>query len=338
MIEPLAPEISRRGIIDSYNRLINYLRISVTDRCNLRCIYCMPQGYRPKLPRENILRYEEILRIVKAGAGLGISKIRVTGGEPLVRKGIFNFLSLLNEINGISELSLTTNGVLLNENINKILSAGIKRINISLDTLQKRKFKKITGHDYYHQVWEGIIAAYESGMAPLKINTVILKGINDDELLDFAALSFFYPFHIRFIEHMPMGNSCIKSDLHLPNSVIKKQISKLGKMIPVKKKMSAGPARCFKFEGALGEVGFISPLSQSFCGDCNRLRLTANGQLRPCLLSDYQQNIAKEIRSGCSDKKLSEMIIQAIRYKPYSHDLIHDKTPKILSQMSSVGG
>ena len=214
-------KLSKSKLIDRYCRHLNYLRISITDRCNLRCIYCVPRDLMQKLPHKEILSYEEILRIVKIGVRLGISKVRITGGEPLVRKGVYDFLEELTEIDELVDVSLTTNGVLLKDNIEKIKSAGIKRINISLDSLTRQKYKKITGNDYFDQVWEGIELAHKTGFDPIKLNVVALYGLNDNELTDFANLSFSYPFHIRFIEYMPIGTVGIKIDRRLLTLEIK---------------------------------------------------------------------------------------------------------------------
>ena len=202
-------------LIDKYNRNLNYLRISIIDRCNLKCIYCTPHHLIPKLPHKEILRYEEILRIVRIGVSLGISKVRITGGEPLIRKDVYDFLEQLTAIEGLLDISLTTNGVLLKDNINKIKSAGIKRINVSVDTLNRKKFMQITGYDFFDQIWEGIELARKMGFDPIKLNVVPLKGINDDELIDIARLSYTHPFHIRFIEYMPIGTNQIDIDRHL---------------------------------------------------------------------------------------------------------------------------
>jgi len=325
-------------LIDPCNRKLNYLRISITDRCNLRCIYCVPYGFIPKLPHKEILSYEEILHIVRISVGLGISKVRITGGEPLVRKGVYGFLKRLTKIEGLFDISLTTNGVFLKDNINKIKSAGIKRINISLDTLNRKKYRKITGYDFFDQVWEGIELAHKMGFDPVKLNVVPLKGINDDELTDIAALSIDYPFHIRFIEYMPMGTNQMESDHHLLFPEIKKRIDQFGKLIPVEKDMNDGPAERFKFESAKGEIGFIRPISQHFCSTCNRLRLTASGQLRPCLMSDVQVDLKTPLRKGCSDAELAEVFLQAVRLKPLGHNLSGDHPVGVLAQMCAIGG
>ncbi len=325
-------------LIDTYNRHLNYLRLSVTDRCNLRCVYCMPRNVVPKLSHADILRYEEILRLVRLGSRLGISKVRVTGGEPLVRKGICDFLKALSEIDGLSDISLTTNGIFLKDHIKDIWSAGIKRINISMDTLNRGKFKAITGHDGFDQVWNGIELAQEMGFHPIKINVVALRGINDDELADIAALSFSHPFHIRFIEHMPMGNADIsvpKSGMLAPE--IMARVSALGRLVPVENGIHDGPADRYRFDGARGEIGFIRPLSHHFCHKCNRLRLTASGQLRACLLSDHQEDLREPLKKGCSDDELANIFIRAVRLKPFRHHLASDHAD-IQGQMSAIGG
>lgn len=325
-------------LIDRCDRKLNYLRISITDRCNLRCIYCVPYDFIPKIAHKEILSYEEILRIVRISVRLGISKIRITGGEPLVRKGVYNFLEQLTKIQGLLDISLTTNGVLLKDNINKIRSAGIKRINISLDTLNRKKFSQITGHDFFNQIWEGIVLAQKMGFDPIKINVVPLKGVNDDELLDIAALSIEYPFHIRFIEYMPMGTNNMEIDRHLLAPEIKKRINQLGKLIPIEKSINDGPAERFKFESARGEIGFIRPISQHFCNTCNRLRLTASGQLRPCLMSDVQIDLKTPLRKECSDGKLAEVFLQAVRQKPSEHNLSIGHPAIVSAQMCAIGG
>lgn len=325
-------------LIDPYNRHLNYLRISITDRCNLKCIYCVPGDLIPRLSHDEILTYEEILRLVRIGIRLGISKIRVTGGEPLVRKGVYDFLADLSGLGGLADLSLTTNGVSLKANLNKIKAAGIKRINISLDTLNRTKFEHITGFDLFDQVWQGIEMALEMGFHPIKLNIVALNGINDDELTDMARLSFDYPLHIRFIEYMPIGESQIGNGPLLLAPEIKKRISVLGSLIPVPKTMNDGPAQRYHFEGAAGEIGFIHALSHHFCDRCNRLRLTARGQLRPCLLSDHHEDVKGIMRTGGTDEQLAEIFFKAVRHKPSDHNLAMQNPSRVCGQMSSIGG
>ena len=325
-------------LIDPYNRHLNYLRISITDRCNLKCIYCVPRDLIPRLSHDDILTYEEILRLVRIGIKLGISKIRVTGGEPLVRKGVYGFLSDLSGIDGLADLSLTTNGVSLKANLKKIKAAGIKRINISLDTLNRTKFERITGFNLFDQVWQGIEMALEMGFHPIKLNIVALNGINDDELTDMARLSFEYPLHIRFIEYMPIGESQIGNGPLLLAPEIKKRISVLGSLIPVTNTIDDGPAQRYHFEGAAGEIGFIHALSHHFCDRCNRLRLTARGRLRPCLLSDHHEDVKKVMRTGGTDEELMEVFFKAVRHKPSDHNLAIQNPSRVCGQMSSIGG
>lgn len=326
-------------LIDKYNRCLNYLRISITDRCNLRCIYCVPDDMHQRLPHKEILRYEEILRLVRIGARLGISKVRITGGEPLIRKGVYDFLGELTKIRGIADVSLTTNGILLKDNIKKIKSAGIKRINVSMDTLSRQKYKDITGHDMFDQVWEGIESAQREGFSPIKINVVALNGINDDELTDIAKLSFSYPFHIRFIEYMPIGIPRINNiGKQLLAPEIKKRINKLGELIPVKNGINDGPAKRYKFKDAKGEIGFIDAISRHFCKQCNRLRLTASGQLRACLLSDRQDDLKGPLRKGYLDSELADVFLRAVSHKPFDHNIACDQPGEVAGQMSAIGG
>lgn len=324
-------------LIDPYCRKLNYLRISITDRCNLRCLYCAPPNLRvSKLSHADILRYEEILRLVRIGVSLGISKVRITGGEPLIRKNVGNFLSELGKIKEISDLSLTTNGVLLKDHLESIREAGIRRLNISLDTLESEKFRQITGHDHFRQVWDGILAAYHAGFSPIKINVVAMRGINDDEFADIARLSFSYPFHIRFIEYMPMGNSPLEHARQILAPEIMKLLASTGELVPIEKRQYDGPAERYRFKDAIGEIGFIRPLSHHFCAQCNRLRLTASGQLRPCLLSDAQHDLKTALRNGSSDAQISDIFLTAARFKPHRHHLIEKENVK--SQMSVIGG
>ena len=325
-------------LIDNCNRHLNYLRISITDRCNLQCRYCVPHDLIPKLSHREILTYEEILRVVRIATRLGISKVRVTGGEPLVRKGVYDFFRELVTTAGLKDVSLTTNGVLLKDNLVKIQSAGIARINVSLDTLNRKKYLEITGYDDFERVWQGIEKAHEMGFYPIKLNIVALDGVNDDELVEMARLSFRYPFHIRFIEYMPIGQSDFNSTSLLLAPEIKDRIGAIGNLAPVQGIEHDGPAQRYKFEGALGEVGFIPALSQHFCNKCNRLRLTASGHLRPCLLADHQEDLKGPLREGCSDQELANIFFRAIQHKPSDHNLAAQNPTRICSQMRAIGG
>ncbi|MBF0210200.1 MAG: GTP 3',8-cyclase MoaA [Desulfamplus sp.] len=329
------------------NRVINYLRISVTDRCNLACRYCVPKGILPSLSHDKIARYEEIHKIVMCASQIGISKLRITGGEPLMRKGLLTFIQSLSHIQGINEISITTNGVLLESNIDKIVESGINRVNISLDTLKPERFKFISGKDHFKTVWRGIMAALDRGLSPIKLNAVILRGINDDEIEALARLSLTYPFHVRFIEYMPMGNSDVDISQQVLIPEIKDRIEQsIGELQPVTNKSfesintiqknEAGPARRYKIAGALGEIGFISPVSSHFCNQCNRLRLTSTGKLRPCLLNNREIDLLTPMRQGASDDDIKEIFILAVRSKPASHQL---NSPNIVdTQMSTIGG
>ena len=325
-------------LIDNYNRHLNYLRISITDRCNLQCRYCVPQDLIPKLSHAEILTYEEILRVVRIATRLGISKVRVTGGEPLVRKGVYEFLHELTATEGLKDVSLTSNGVMLKDNLEKIQAAGISRINVSLDTLNPVKFREITGYDKFDRVWQGIEKAHQMGFYPIKLNIVALKGINDEELVEMARLSFRYPFHVRFIEYMPIGQSDFNPDSLLLAPEIKNRISAMGNLVTVQEAETDGPARRYQYEDAIGEIGFIPAISQHFCNKCNRLRLTASGQLRPCLLSDHQEDLKEAVRQNCSDQQLADIFIKAVRQKPSDHNLVNKNPARVCGQMRAIGG
>lgn len=323
-------------LIDNHSRKLTYLRVSITDRCNLRCMYCAPDEKIPKLSHGDILRYEEILRIIRVGLELGIAKIRVTGGEPLVRKGAVGFLRRIAELEGLADFSLTTNAVLLKDNLERIRDAGIKRLNISLDTLDREKYARITGRDFFDKVWAAIEGAREMGFDPIKLNAVALNGINDDEIEAFARLSFDHPYHIRFIEHMPIGKTDSMPGEPLLASEILDRLEELGTLAPVQRGMTDGPADRYKFEGAKGEIGLIRPLSRHFCAECNRLRLTASGQLRVCLLSDRQTDLKGPLRTGCSDTDLKQILIKAAQMKPSAHHLPANQ--RVSGEMSAIGG
>jgi GTP 3',8-cyclase len=325
-------------LIDPCNRHLNYLRVSITDRCNLSCGYCLPEESVPRLPHATILRYEEILRIVRVAVRLGITKVRVTGGEPLVRKGVPEFLAQLAALPGLLDLSLTTNGVLLKETIERIHEAGIKRLNISLDTLRADRYRAITGMDFFDRVWDGILAAESLGFHPIKLNAVALHGVNDDELIDLARLTFAHPFHVRFIEFMPIGRSQFAGKPTLLVPEIMQRIAALGELVPVPRSEHDGPARRYRIERARGEIGFISAISRHFCDRCNRLRLTASGQLRPCLMSDCQEDLKGPLRRGCSDDDLAELFYKTIQRKPSDHHLAVGEPAHVCCQMRSIGG
>lgn len=333
------PDIPVAGqLVDREQRHLNYLRVSVTDRCNLRCLYCVPEGRIPKLDHTDILSYEEILRLVGIGIGLGIRKVRITGGEPLVRKGVVGLLQQLTQIRELEDVSLTTNGVLLASNAQRIFDAGIRRINISLDSLQREKYTRITGYDQFEQVWAGIERARAIGFNPIKINVVAMRGINDDEILAFGRLSLDYPFHIRFIEYMPIGNSRTRMQDQILTPEIQARVAALGPLIAVNSGQNDGPARRFRLADAQGEIGFISALSHHFCNRCNRLRLTADGKLRACLLSDHHEPLKGLLRSGGSDDQLADLFRAAVALKAATHRLCHDGAAAVKDPMQGIGG
>jgi cyclic pyranopterin phosphate synthase len=325
-------------LTDTHDRRLNYLRISITDRCNLRCLYCVPDGRLPKLNHEDVLTYEELLRLVTIGTSMGITKVRVTGGEPLVRKGVYDFLKSLSTLGPLEDLSLTTNAVLLGANLDRLKQAGIRRINVSLDTLRRDRYREITGYDQFEGVWAGLEKALEMGFAPIKINVVAMRGINDDEFIEMGRLTQKYPFHVRFIEYMPIGNARMDPKGKLLTSEIKQILAPLGALLPVSRQINDGPAQRYRIEGAPGELGFISSVSHHFCDRCNRLRLTANGQLRVCLLSDQQTDLRTPLREGASDEALARLIRQAVRNKKAHHHLAVAAAAKVNDQMSGIGG
>ena len=326
-------------MIDPFNRTINYLRVSITDRCNLRCVYCMPIDGISKTNHEYILSYEEILRIVEVAVKNGITKIRITGGEPLVRKGVVDFVRSISRIHGVKDLSLTTNGILLKDFASDLFDSGLHRVNISMDSLDHMKFQKITRGGNLKKVCDGIEEALRVGFSPIKINTVIIRDFNDDEVIDFAKLSINNPYHIRFIELMPIGsNSEWSEKKYISSQEAKDKIESFGKLYPIHKKEESAAARMFRFEGAMGEIGFISPISDHFCSSCNRLRLTANGKLRTCLFSNEEVDLKPSLRESYDNSELERLIDLAISNKPENHNIGGENPKKCSINMSAIGG
>jgi len=330
-------------MLDKYDRDINYLRVSITDRCNLRCTYCRPKEGISLKGHDDILRYEEIIRIVSQAVKMGLIKVRLTGGEPLVRRGFVEFAAALRQIPGLQDISLTTNGLLLDKYAEDIFNAGITRINISLDSLDKGKYFQITGGGNIDDVLRGIAAAEKAGFSPIKINMVVIKGFNADEALDFAQLALTKPFQIRFIEIMPISEVNVNQpDDFLPTNQLFDKIRQHFQLEPLagKKNKSDGPAKIYRVKGGLGEIGFINPVSDHFCSTCNRLRLTADGKLRACLLKDEEIDLRAALNRQCDDDELAGLIRQAILLKPEKHDL--DCTDRHLKKchrdMSDIGG
>jgi cyclic pyranopterin phosphate synthase len=323
------------GLSDSFQRPIDYLRISVTDRCNLRCVYCMPAEGVHQLAHQDILSYEEICAIAQAAAGLGITKIRLTGGEPLVRAGLPKLIQMLSQIESIDDISLTTNGILLAHYAEELRAAGLRRVNVSLDTLKIDRFREITRGGDLSGVLKGIEAARAAGLNPVKINMVVIPGLNDDELLDFAAKTIDEGWHVRFIEHMPFSQgTCAPAFVSV--SEIKGRLAALGELEPCSVKGN-GPAKYFRLPQAKGTIGFITPVSEHFCFHCNRLRLTADGKLRPCLLSEAEIDLREPLRRGISSEELKRLIKKAVADKPQRHRLAEGHVPQN-RPFSQVGG
>ena len=377
-------------MIDSYGRTIDYLRVSVTDRCNFRCVYCMPEEGAPIAPKEEILTFEEISRLLRIGAELGVRKVRLTGGEPLVRRDIVSLVQQVGSIQGIEDLSMTTNGFLLTRCAHDLAKAGLNRINISLDTLRPERFQAIARRGNLEDVLSGIDAAQKAGIGPIKLNCVAMRGMNDDEIVDFAKLSLESPFDVRFIELMPInwstgddsmneffalsasngyksnGNVTLyaKEDLSTFKNTFKmidasdqrgmlnanqmrrmfisageiqdRIESALGPMVPAEI-ITNGPARSYQLKGAVGTVGFISQITNDICINCNRMRITADGFLRPCLMADGEVDLRTPLRTGATNDEIKELFLTTVRHKPKEHRL-EDGLAPIGRNMSQLGG
>jgi cyclic pyranopterin phosphate synthase len=326
-------------LLDGFERRIDYLRISITDHCNLNCLYCAPFGGRRKLTHPEILSHEEIVKIVNGAVLAGISKVRITGGEPLMRRGVVGLCRMLADLDSLESLTLTTNGVLLQELAQPLFEAGVRRVNVSLDTLRPERFRKITGHNLLSQVLAGIQRAEEVGLRPVKINTVIMRGINEDEVEDLARLTLEKPYHVRFIEFMPTNGSRGHESLFVPIEEIVKMVNKVGEPSLKPALDSFGPARLCTLPGGVGMVGFIAPLSWHFCGSCNRLRLTADGKLRTCLFSEEEIDIKTPLRTGVSIEELADIVRLAVTNKPHGHRLECSDVERHLGRdMQAIGG
>ncbi|MGI6631148.1 MAG: GTP 3',8-cyclase MoaA [Bacillota bacterium] len=307
-------------LVDKYQRRINYLRISVTDKCNLRCRYCMPETGVEIKSHDGILRWEELLRMVQAFKDEGVDRVRITGGEPLVRKGLLSFIQDMNML-GFEEISLTTNGILLKKMAGELKESGISRINISLDSLDKEKYAWITRGGDIRKVFQGIDAAFQAGLEPVKLNVVVVKGFNDDEVMDLALLAKNQPLHVRFIELMPIGAGSIwGADSFVSTEETKKQIERLGSLVPAEI-IGNGPAEKWRIDGFQGTVGFISAISQHICDRCNRVRLTADGRIYPCLHGTNYVSCFNALRNGDSQENIKRLIRQVMEIKPREHQL-----------------
>lgn len=326
------------GIADCFQRSINYLRVSVTDRCNLRCVYCMPEGGIPLIRREEVLSFEEIYTVVSAAAELGVNKVRLSGGEPLVRERVTDLIKMLAHIEGIDDLSLTTNGILLKRYAKRLKEAGLRRVNVSLDTLKEDRFNLICRHGKLQSVLEGIEAARSAGLNPVKINMVVMRHLNDDEVLDFARKTLQEEWHVRYIELMPFGEQGLETPSFVPLSEIQDRLASLGDLQPDSSVVGNGPARYYRLPSAKGTIGFIGPVTcGDFCLTCNRMRLTADGKLHPCLLGDSEIDLRAVLRAGTSHDEIKQLIQQAVHVKPEGHGLTAGIKPKMRA-MSQMGG
>ncbi len=324
---------------DTYSRKIDYLRISVTDRCNLRCRYCMPEEGVVRVDHQALLSYEELLRVARVAVELGVQKIRITGGEPLVRKGLIGFVEALASLPKAPEVTLTSNGMLLADHATALKDAGLSRINISLDTLRPERFAEMTRRSGLERVLEGLQAAEAAGLTPLKINMVPIAGVNADEIADFGRLTFDHPWQVRFIEFMPVSSGLDYTPEQLyPAAHIQADLEQLGALEEIPRTGIVGPAQIYRLPGAAGTVGIIPAVSKHFCGDCNRLRLTADGQLRPCLFSRQEIDLLTVLRSGVNDEVLAELLSKSVKAKPEQHDLQAADYSPGKRRMHGIGG
>ncbi|MHB8177291.1 MAG: GTP 3',8-cyclase MoaA [Vulcanimicrobiaceae bacterium] len=324
---------------DAFSRAITYLRVSVTDKCNLRCIYCMPEAGFQWLQRAELLSYEEIVRIVRAAASVGVRAIRLTGGEPLVRRDLHRLVRAIAQVPGIDDISLSTNGLLLEESVDALRAAGLRRVNISLDTLREERFASMARREGLARVLAGIDAALARGLAPVKINCVVMRGRNDDELDDFARLTAAKPLYVRFIEVMPAHENLeLQRDTYIGADEIIEHVSRNHDLLPVAGPGGNGPARYFGYAGAPGAVGVISPLSHDYCERCNRVRLSADGRLRLCLFGDQHVDLRTAVRTGASEAELAALLAGAMLIKPERHHLRLGEASSRMRALSEIGG
>lgn len=324
-------------LCDTFGRKINYLRLSITDRCNLRCIYCMPPEGVAKVRHEDVLTYEQLLQVARAAVAVGVEKIRITGGEPLARKGILPFLERLAQIPGLRRLVLTTNGILLPDVAQELRRIGVESLNISLDSLRPETFHRITRGGDLTQVLAGIAAAERAGFPYIKINVVVIRGLNDGEIADFAALTLDKPYKVRFIEYMPTLKEENWQERCVPGKELLTRLSQLYDLEPAPTEPMAGPASYRRIAGAAGMIGIITPVSCHFCRECNRIRVTSTGIAKSCLFSSETTNLKELLRSG-DEHGLQEALKKVVAAKPDRHQLDAAAPPHPQVPMSQVGG
>ncbi|NWF67870.1 MAG: GTP 3',8-cyclase MoaA [Chloroflexi bacterium] len=324
--------------LDRFGRNISYLRVSLTDKCNLRCVYCMPEDMIFR-PNHELMQDDELFLLTRVFADLGFSKFRLTGGEPTIRQNIVGIVRHITHLPGVQDVGMTSNGLLLKELAQPLAEAGMKRINVSIDTLDPVRFRKITRWGNLDDVWAGIEAAERAGMTPIKLNAVVVRGFNDQDVTEFAKLTLKYPWQVRFIEMMPFGEvAAFAKDGIVTEAEIRQRIA--DEYAPLELQNDGkldGEARIYKFDGAPGEVGFISSVTQPFCASCNRARLTADGVLRLCLLRDKEVDLLRPLRSGATEADIKQIILDGIWHKPWGHGLSRDIIP-LTRVMSQIGG
>lgn len=332
-------------LLDRFGRRLHYLRLSITDLCNLRCRYCMPPQGIEKLPQDMVLTLEELARVSRIAVGLGVDKIRLTGGEPLLRKGLPRLLGELNSLTPRPDLRITTNGILLAQKLPELAAGGVSTVNVSLDSLDPALYGRITGleepagREALAKVWEGIQAALAQPGIQVKLNVVLLGGINEDEIVDFARLTLEHPLAVRFIEYMPVGrNTPFRPERFLAAEQVLQRIRALGEVEPLPQRPGDGPAQRLRLAGAAGELGVISALSSHFCATCNRIRLSSEGQVVPCLLSDTALELKPLLRGGADDAALARTLLEAARLKPQNHHQAVVSPHAAGCQMSRLGG
>ncbi len=337
MPDHATPKEDSGTLRDGYDRQIDYLRVSVTSRCNLNCVYCSPGKKGKRAACEHVLEADEIERVVRLLARRGLRKVRITGGEPLLRRDLCDIVRRLSGT-GIKDLSLTTNGTLLAEMAQSLKEAGLRRVNISLDTLNPERYRGITRGGDIRRVWNAIEAAEAAGLRPVKINVVLASGLNDDEIVDFGRLTLDRDFHVRFIELMPAEGAEVRAeDAHIEGRRVLERLRQLGRLqkLPFR---GGGPSRNWKIEGARGVIGIISPYSGHFCKSCNRLRLSADGRIRPCLFSEKTVDLATALRSGATDEELEKLLLWAVSIKPRGNELGRSKGRCEIPSMARIGG
>lgn len=324
--------------LDRFGRWINYLRVSLTDKCNLRCVYCMPEDmiFRPS---HELMQDDELAIMMRVFASLGFHKYRLTGGEPTVRQHIVEIVRMMAQTPGVRDISMTTNGILLDKLAQPLKEAGLHRVNVSIDTLDPVRFKRITRWGSLEQVWAGLEAAERAGLTPLKINAVVVRGFNEGDVTELAKLSLTHAWQVRFIEMMPFGEvATFAKDQLVTDAEIRARIA--DEFMPLELLDAGkldGEARMYKFPGAMGEVGFISSVTQPFCASCNRARLTADGVLRLCLLRDKEVDLLTPLRAGATEDDLRQLILDGVWMKPWGHGLADDVVP-LARVMSQIGG